>query len=85
VRRYAGAAGPGELSADAPAARAGLLDPHLPHLHKRWEEGCRSTDRLHEEIRARGYRGSLRTLRRHTALLRKATARPGRLHRRRRR
>ena len=78
VRRYAAAADPGELSADAPAARAGLLDPHLPHLHKRWEEGCRSTDRLHEEIRARGYRGSLRTLRRHTAQLRKAAARPAR-------
>lgn len=76
MRRYADAAGPGELSAGAPAARAGLLDPHLPHLHKRWEEGCRNTDRLHQEIRAQGYRGSLRTLRRHTAQLRKATARP---------
>jgi hypothetical protein len=37
---------------------------------------CRSIDRLHQEIRGRGYRGSLRTLRRHTAQLRKATARP---------
>jgi transposase len=76
VRRYASAATPGELCGDAPAARPGLLHPHLPYLHKRWEEGCRSTDRLHEEIRARGYRGSLRTLRRHTAQLRKATTRP---------
>ena len=78
MRRYAAAADPGELSADAPAARASLLDPHLPHLHQRWEEGCRSTDQLHEEIRARGYRGSLRTLRRHTAQLRQATACPAR-------
>ncbi len=76
VRRYASAASPDELSADAPAARASLLDPHLPYLHKRWEEGCRSTDMLHQEIRGRGYRGSLRTLRRHTAQLRQATARP---------
>jgi transposase len=78
VRRYAAAADPGELSAGTPAARPGVLDPHLPHLHQRWEEGCRSTDQLHEEIRARGYRGSLRTLRRHTAQLRQATARPAR-------
>ena len=76
VRRYADAADPGELPADAPAARVSVLDTHLPHLRQRWEEGCRNTDRLHEELRARGYRGSLRTLRRHTAQLRKATTRP---------
>ena len=46
VRRCASAATPGGLSADTPAARPGLLDPHLPYLHKRWEEGCRSTDWL---------------------------------------
>ena len=78
IRRYAGAAGPSALSADAPAARASVLDPHLPHLHQRWEEGCRNTGQLHQEIRARGYRGSMRTLRRHTAQLRKATASPAR-------
>ena len=78
VRRYASAATAGELSAGARAARASLLDPHLPYLHQRWEEGCHGTDRLHQEIRARGYRGSLRTLRRHTAQLRQATARPAR-------
>ncbi len=76
VRRYAGAADPGELLADAPVARRGLLDPHLPYLHERWEEGCHRADKLHEEIRARGYRGSMRTLRRHLARLREAKARP---------
>ena len=85
VRRYAAAADPGELSSDAPAARASVLDPHLPHLHQRWKEGCRNTDQLHQEIRARGYRGSMRTLRRHTAQLRKATASPVSPPRRRRR
>jgi len=78
VRRYAAAATPGELSGGAQATRASLLDPHLPYLNARWEEGCRSTGRLHQEIRARGYRGSLRTLRRHTAQLRQATTCPAR-------
>jgi transposase len=76
VRRYASAADAGELLPGAPAARAGLLDPHLPYLHDRWEEGCHRADKLHEEIRARGYRGSMRTLRRHIASLREANAAP---------
>jgi transposase len=76
VRRYAAAADAAALLADAPASRAGLLDPHLPYLHQRWEEGCHSTEQLNEELRARGYRGSLRTLRRHTAALRAGTAAP---------
>jgi transposase len=76
VRHYATTADPAALIPDAPVSRAGLLDPHLPYLHQRWEEGCRSTDKLNEELRARGYRGSLRTLRRHTAVLRQGTATP---------
>ena len=76
VRRYARAASPDEPCEDSPATRASLPDPHLPYLRKRREEGCHSTDTLHQEIRGRGYRGSLRTLRRHTAQLRRATARP---------
>ncbi len=73
----------GPLPGTAPACatgparvQPGLLDPYLPYLHQRWDEGCRSTERLHREVRARGYRGSLRTLRRHTARLRQQTARP---------
>jgi transposase len=79
VRRYARAADPGDLIAATPPGRASLLDPHLAYLQQRWDQGCRSTSRLHEEIRARGYRGSLRTLRRHTAgLARPPPARPRR-------
>jgi transposase len=78
VRRYAAAADPAGLLPDTPARRAGLLDPHLAWLHQRWDDGCTSTDQLHEELRARGYRGSLRTLRRHTAALRRDTVTPAR-------
>ena len=78
VRRYATTPDPGDLCSGTRAVQPGLLDPHLPYLHQRWDEGCRSTERLHQEIRARGYRGSLRTLRRHTARLRQDTAPPAR-------
>jgi transposase len=74
VRRYVTAATPDQLIPGARLTRPGLLDPHLPYLRQRWDEGCRSTERLHEELRARGYRGSLRTLRRVTARLRQDTA-----------
>jgi transposase len=76
VRRYAAAADPAGLLPDTPVRRAGLLDPHLAWLHQRWDAGCHSTDQLHEELRARGYRGSLRTLRRHTAALRQGAVTP---------
>ena len=36
----------------------------------RWDQGIRSTERLHAELRDGGYRGSLRTLGRLTARLR---------------
>jgi hypothetical protein len=76
VRRYATAPTSAELIPDAPLTRPGLLDPHLPYLHQRWADGVRSTQRLHQELRARGYTGSLRTLCRRTARLRQDTTTP---------
>jgi hypothetical protein len=43
--------------------------PTESHTCRRPGESCLSTCRLHEEIRAGGYRDSLRTLRRHIARL----------------
>jgi Transposase len=76
VRRYATAATADELIRGARLTRPGLLGPHQAYLRQRWDEGIRSTGRLHAELTARGYRGSLRTLRRLTAQLRQATAVP---------
>jgi len=76
VRRYAAAATADELTGGARLARPGLLGPHQDWLRQRWDEGVRSTERLHAELRDRGYRGSLRTLRRLTARLRQDTAVP---------
>jgi hypothetical protein len=78
VQRYAGAATADELTGGARLARPGLLGPHLSYLRQRWDEGIRSTERLHAELRARGYQGSLHTLRRLTATLRRDSAVPAR-------
>ena len=76
VRRYATAGTAGQLVGGARLTRPGLLGPHQAWLQQRWDEGIRSTERLHAELRDRGYRGSLRTLRRLTAQLRRDTAVP---------
>jgi transposase len=78
VQRYATAATADELTGGPRLARPGLLGPHLSYLRQRWDEGVRSTERLHAELRARGYQGSLRTLRRVTATLRRDSAVPAR-------
>jgi transposase len=76
VRRYATAAAADQLIGGARLSRPGLLGPHQAYLRQRWDDGVRSTNRLHQELRERGYRGSLRTLRRLTAQLRHDTAVP---------
>src|SRR5215207_4786479 len=43
---------------------ASVLDPYLPYLMRRWNEGCRSAKRLHQEIRQIGYRHSVDTVNR---------------------
>jgi transposase len=76
VRRYATAATPDHLIPGTRLTGPGLLGPHQAYLHQRWDEGIRSTQQLHQELRERGYRGSERTLRRLTARLRQDTATP---------
>jgi len=76
VRRYATAATADELIGGTRVTQPGLLGPHQDWLRQRWDDGVRSTQRLHAELRDRGYQGSLRTLRRLTAQLRRDTAVP---------
>jgi transposase len=54
-------------------SRPTVLDRYQPHLHRRWNQGCRDAAILHAEITARGYRGSLRTLYRYLQPLRTGT------------
>jgi transposase len=52
--------------------RASVLDPHVPYLVERWNEGCRNGKRLYREIRERGYENSEETCARFIAQLRRA-------------
>lgn len=54
--------------------RASVLDPYVPYLLKRWEEGCRNGEQLLGEIRERGYTNSKRTFLYFTGELRRAEA-----------
>src|SRR5580700_10824341 len=76
VRRYATAETAEQLTGSVRLMRPGLLGPHQTYLQQRWDDGIRSTKQLHAELRDRGYRGSMRTLRRLTAQLRRDTAVP---------
>jgi len=66
VRRFANA----EVAADLlgpHGRRATDLDPHLPYLASRWQEGQHVAAFLFDEIWQKGYRGSKRTVRRQLA------------------
>lgn len=40
--------------------RASSLDQYAPYLRRRWEEGCQNGEALYQEVRARGYTGSIK-------------------------
>jgi transposase len=55
--------------------RASVLDPYVPYLLKRWNEGCHNGKQLYHEIREQDYRNSEEICARFTAQLRRAEAR----------
>jgi transposase len=55
--------------------RASVLDPYVPYLVRRWNEGCHNGRKLYREIREQGYGNSEETCARFTAQLRRAEAR----------
>src|SRR6185295_16560970 len=64
VRRYADVPAAEDLLRPDRVLRASVLDPYKSHLQRRCAEGETNTTTLLAEIRARGYRGGTRTLRR---------------------
>jgi transposase len=57
-----------------PAGRPSSVEPFADYLRQRWREGCRSAKKLHQEIRARGFKGAPVTVRRYVSGWRKQTA-----------
>ena len=43
--------------------QASQLDPYLPFIRKRWEEGCHNMARLSRELTTKGYQGSYESVR----------------------
>jgi hypothetical protein len=41
-----------------------LVDPYVSYLAQRWNKGCETPAQLYEEVVARGYTGSKRTIER---------------------
>lgn len=55
--------------------KASVLDPYVPYLVKRWNEGCHNGKRLYREIREQGYTNSEEICARFTSQLRRTEAR----------
>jgi hypothetical protein len=54
-----------------------LLDPYVPYLEKRWEQGCRNGTQLWKEIQAQGLVGGYKVVNR---WLEPRREKPGRKH-----
>lgn len=52
VLRYTTAENVDQLIGSTRLTRHGLLGPHQAYLRQRWDEGIRSTERLHREHRS---------------------------------
>jgi hypothetical protein len=74
VRKFARASSPEAISTRGPHAGPPLLRAFYAHLNRRWQEGCEDGAVLCGEIRALGYRGSARTVRRYLTRLRQGQA-----------
>ena len=74
VRRFIEAEEYPEKTPSRPRPQHSMLDPYKPYIRERWEQGCRNSVQLYDEIKAHGYPGAARTLRTFLANLRKKHA-----------
>ena len=73
VRTYARTPTPEQLIGPNPSSGPGKLGPFKPYLQARHDDGVTDSRTLYAEIRARGYRGTLRTLQRFLIQIRSVT------------
>ncbi len=76
VRKYVHADASPAVPPRGHLLRAGT--PHAAYLQRRWTEGCQDAPRLHEELQARGFTGSVRMVQRAVSGWRAGPRRRGR-------
>jgi transposase len=71
VRRFLQAEEFPEMAPSQREPRGSILDQYKPYTFQRWQQGCRNSVQLYDEIKARGYSGSTFLLRNFLASVRK--------------
>jgi len=71
VRRFMRAEEFPEMASARRGQRGSILNQYKPYIFQRWQQGCRNSVQLYDEIKTRGYAGSTSLLRNFLASLRK--------------
>jgi len=71
VRRFLQAEEFPEIAPSQREPRGSILDQYKPYIFQRWQQGCRNSVQIYDEIKARGYSGSTSLLRNFLASVRK--------------
>jgi len=71
VRRFLRAEEFPEMASARRGPRGSILNQYKPYIFQRWQQGCRNSVQLYDEIKARGYSGSTSLLRNFLARVRK--------------
>src|SRR2546427_5132625 len=71
IRRFMRAEEFPEMASARRGQRGSILNQYKPYIFQRWQQECRNSVQLYDEIKARGYPGSASLLRNFLASLRK--------------
>jgi transposase len=71
IRRFLRAEEFPEMASARRGQRGSILNQYKPYIFQRWQQGCRNSVQLYDEIKTRGYAGSTSLLRNFLASLRK--------------
>jgi transposase len=71
IRRFLRAEEFPEIASARRGQRGSILNQYKPYIFQRWQQGCRNSVQLSDEIKTRGYSGSTSLLRNFLASLRK--------------
>src|SRR5205807_10403716 len=77
IRRFLRAEEFPEIASARRGQRGSILNQYKPYIFQRWQQGCRNSVQLYDEIKTRGYSGSTSLLRNFLASLRKKHVQAG--------